>query len=102
MWSGSCSGTRPPATTTSTSFTALAIATPLSGVSTAWQYSYPVGAAFTALSNNLIYSGVSGAVLGIAATTTTSTRPNGYQFRAVVTSAGGATATSNTVTLTYV
>ena len=87
------------ATTASTSFTALAVATPRSGVSTAWYYAYPVGAAFTALSNNLIYSGVTGPVLGIAATDTS--RPDGYQFRAVVTSAGGATATSNTVTLTY-
>jgi hypothetical protein len=90
------------ATTASTSFTALSVATPRSGVSTAWYYAYPVGAAFTALSNDLIYSGVTGPVLGIAATTTSGTRPNGYQFRAVVTSAGGATATSDTVTLTYV
>lgn len=88
-------------TTAATSLTVLAVATPLAGVSTQWYYAYPVGAGFTALSNNLIYSNVTGAILGIAATTTTSTRPDGYSFRAVVTAAGGATATSNTVTVGY-
>lgn len=89
------------ATTSATSLTVLAAATPLIGVSTAWYYAYPVGAGFTALSNGLIFSNVTGAVLGIAATTVTATRPNGYSFRAVVTAAGGATATSDTVTVTY-
>lgn len=89
------------ATTSATSLTILATATPLIGVSTAWYYAYPVGAGFTALSNGLIFSNVTGAVLGIAATTVTATRPNGYSFRAVVTAAGGATATSDTVTVTY-
>jgi len=89
------------ATTVATSLTVLAAATPLIGVSTAWYYAYPVGAGFTALSNGLIFSNVTGAVLGIAATTVTATRPNGYSFRAVVTAAGGATATSDTVTVTY-
>jgi hypothetical protein len=89
------------ATTAGTSLTILATATPLIGVSTAWYYAYPVGAGFTALSNGLVFSNVTGAVLGIAATTVTATRPNGYSFRAVVTAAGGATATSNTVTVTY-
>ena len=89
------------ATTAATSLTALAVATPLIGVSTAWYYAYPVGAGFTALSNGPIFSNVTGAVLGIAATTVSATRPDGYSFRAVVTAAGGATATSNTVTVTY-
>lgn len=89
------------ATTSATSLTILATATPLIGVSTAWYYAYPVGAGFTALSNGLVFSNVTGAVLGIAATTVTATRPNGYSFRAVVTAAGGATATSDTVTVTY-
>ena len=89
------------ATTVATSLTVLATATPLIGVSTAWYYAYPVGAGFTALSNGLVFSNVTGAVLGIAATTVTATRPNGYSFRAVVTAAGGATATSDTVTVTY-
>lgn len=89
------------ATTVATSLTVLAAATPPNGVSTAWYYAYPVGAGFTALSNGLIFSNVTGAVLGIAATTVSATRPNGYSFRAVVTAAGGATATSNTVTVTY-
>lgn len=89
------------ATTSATSLTVFGIATPLSGVSTAWFYAFPVGAGFTALSNGLIYSNVTGPVLGIAATTVAATRPNGYSFRAVVTAAGGATATSNIVTVGY-
>lgn len=89
------------ATTVATSLTVLAAATPPNGISTAWYYAYPVGAGFTALSNGLIFSNVTGAVLGIAATTVSATRPNGYSFRAVVTAAGGATATSDTVTVTY-
>lgn len=88
-------------TTAATSLTALAIATPLIGISTQWYYAFPVGAGFTALSNGLIYSNVTGPTLGIAATTVTATRPNGYSFRAVVTGAGGVTATSDTVTVTY-
>jgi hypothetical protein len=89
------------ATTSATSLTVFGIATPLVGVSTAWFYAFPVGAGFTALSNGLIYSNVTGPVLGIAATTVAATRPNGYSFRAVVTAAGGATATSNIVTVGY-
>lgn len=89
------------ATTAATSLTALAVATPLVGVSTQWFYAYPVGAGFTALSNDLIFSNVTGATVGIASTAVSATRPDGYSFRAVVTAAGGATATSNTVTVTY-
>lgn len=88
-------------TTTATSLTVLATATPLVGVSTQWYYAYPVGAGFTALANDMIYSNVTGSTLGIAATTVTATRPNGFSFRAVVTADGGATATSDTVTVTY-
>lgn len=89
------------ATTSATSLTVLGVATPPIGVSTQWYYAYPVGAGFTALSNGLIFSNVAGSVLGIDATTVTASRPNGYSFRAVVTAVGGATATSDTVTVTY-
>lgn len=88
------------ATTSNTTLTALATATPFVGLSTQWYYEYPVGAGFTALSSNAIYSNVTGPVLGIAATTITVDRPDGFAFRAVVTG-DGATATSNTATVGY-
>lgn len=88
-------------TTTATSLSAFAVSVPPVGLSTQWYYAYPVSAGYTALSNNSIYSNVTGPVLGIAATTITSSRPNGYSFRAVVTGAGNATATSDAVTVTY-
>jgi hypothetical protein len=88
-------------TTTATTLSAFAVSTPPVGLSTQWYYAYPVGAGYTALSNNSIYSNVTGPVLGIAATTITSSRPDGYTFRAVVTGDGGATATSNAVTVGY-
>jgi len=89
-------------TTTATTLSVFAISTPLVGLSTQWYFAYPIGAGFTALTNNSIYSNVAGPVLGIAATTITSSRPNGYSFRAIVTGSGGATpVTSNTVTVGY-
>lgn len=88
------------ATTSATTLTAFALATPYVGLSTQWYYAYPVGAGYTALSNNAIYSNVTGPVLGIAATTITASRPNGYTFRAVVTG-NGVTAESAGVTVTY-
>jgi hypothetical protein len=88
-------------TTTATSLSAFAVSTPPVGLSTQWYYAYPVSAGYTALSNNSIYSSVTGPVLGIAATTITSSRPDGYSFLAVVTGSGGATANSNAVTVTY-
>jgi hypothetical protein len=88
------------ATTSNTTLTVLATATPSAGLSTQWYYEYPVGAGFTALSNSVIYSNVTGSVLGIAATTITADRPDGYRFLAVVT-ADGATATSNIATVGY-
>ena len=88
-------------TTTATSLSAFAVSTPPVGLSTQWYFAYPVGAGYTALSNNSIYSSVTGPVLGIAATTITSSRPDGYSFRAVVTGQGGATANSSAVTVGY-
>ena len=88
------------ATTASTTLTALATAVPFVGLSTQWYYAYPVGAGYTALSDNAIFSNVTGPVLGIAATTITADRPDGYSFIAVVTG-DGATANSNAVTVGY-
>jgi hypothetical protein len=88
------------ATTSSATLTVFALATPPVGLSTQWYYAYPVGAAYTALSNGLVFSNVTGPVLGIAATTVAATRPNGYAFRAVV-SGDGVTAESASVTVTY-
>jgi hypothetical protein len=88
------------ATTSATTLTAFALATPYVGLSTQWQYAYPVSAGYTALSNNSIYSNVTGPILGIGSTNITSSRPNGYSFRAVVTG-DGVSAESDGVTVTY-
>lgn len=88
------------ATTTSTTLTAFASADPVVGLSTQWYYAYPVGAGFTALSNDAIFSNVTGPVLGIGSTDVDATRPDGYTFRAVVTG-DGVTAESVAVTVTY-
>lgn len=88
-------------TTSNTSFTVLATSTPTVGVSTQWFYAYPVGAGFTALSNDLIFSTVTGSTVGIASTTVTATRPDGWSFKAVVTGPNGETEDSSIVTLNY-
>jgi hypothetical protein len=88
------------ATTASTTLTAFALATPPVGLSTQWQYAFPVGAGYTNLSNDAIFSNVTGPVLGIAATTVTASRPDGYTFRAVVTGTGVSAKTAG-VKVTY-
>jgi hypothetical protein len=78
--------------------------TPSSTLTYQWQYASSVGAAYTNLSNNAIYSNVTTATVGIASTTVTNTRPDGYYYRAVVTAnedAGYATTTSDAARLTY-
>lgn len=88
-------------TTSNTSFTVLATSSPTVGVSTQWFYAYPIGAGFTALSNGLIFSSVTGSTVGIASTTVTADRPNGWSFKAVVTGPNGEKEDSSIVTLTY-
>ena len=88
------------ATTSATTFAVIATATPSASLSYQWQYS-STGIAYTNLSNGGIYSNVTTATVGIGSTTVTATRPNGHYFRSVVTTTGGATATSNAATLTY-
>lgn len=62
-----------------------------------WQYASSVGAAYTSLSDNATYSGTSTAGLGV---TVTDDSISGYQYRVVITTAGGASATSDAATLT--
>lgn len=88
-------------TTANTSFTVTASSTPSASLSYQWQYSTD-DKSFSNLSNSGIYSNVTTATVGIASTTVTGDRPNGYYYRVIVTAAEtGATATSNSARLTY-
>lgn len=91
------------ATTSNTSFSVVATTTPPGGILVyQWQYASSVGAAYTDLIVNNIYSDVDADTLGIAATTVTADRPNGYYYRVVInTTEGGASVTSKPVRLTY-
>jgi hypothetical protein len=88
-------------TTAAQSFSVVASATPTAPLEFQWQYASYVGAGFTNLTNTGIYSNVTTATVGIGSTTVGANIPDGYQYRAVVTSTGGATATSSAATLDY-
>ena len=88
-------------TTAAQSFSVVASATPTASLTFQWQYASYVGAGFTNLANGGIYSNVTTATVGIGTTTVGADIPDGYQYRTVVTSTGGATATSNAATLDY-
>ena len=88
-------------TTANTTFTVVASATPSATLAYQWQYASSVGAAYTNLSANAIYSNVTTATVGIASTTVTATRPDGFYYRVVITADGGATTTSDAARLTY-
>ena len=88
-------------TTAAQSFSVVASATPTAPLTFQWQYASYVGAGFTNLANGGIYSNVTTATVGIGSTTVGADIPDGYQYRTVVTSTGGATATSNAATLDY-
>ncbi len=88
-------------TTAAQSFSVVASATPSDTLAYQWQYASYVGAGFTNLTNTGIYSNVTTATVGIGSTTVGATIPDGFQYRAVVTSTGGATATSDAATLDY-
>ncbi len=94
------SGVTGIATTSNTTFAVVASAEPTASLSYQWQYS-STGVAYTSLSNGGIYSNVTTATVGVAATTVTATRPDGFYYRVVITADGGATATSDPATLTY-
>lgn len=90
-------------TTANTTFAVVANSNPSGSLSYAWQSS-PDNKVYTNLSANAIYSNVTTATVGIASTSVTSTRPNGYYYRVVVTASGSGgvtTATSNPARLTY-
>lgn len=93
------------ATTVATTFAVTAAANDSAALSYQWQFSTAVGAAFTnvttGLLGGLIYTNPTTATLGIAATTTTANRPNGYYFRVNISTAAGAAKTSDTARLTY-
>lgn len=87
-------------TTSATTFAVVASVDPSATLSYQWQYS-STGIAYTNLSNGGLYSNVTTATVGIASTTVTANRPNGFYYRVNITADGGATATSNAATLTY-
>jgi hypothetical protein len=93
------------ATTVATTFAVTAAANDSAALSYQWQFSTAVGAAFTnvttGLLGGLIYTNPTTATLGIAATTTTANRPDGYYYRVNITTAAGAAKTSDTARLTY-
>lgn len=89
-------------TTSATTFAAVVSVTPTETPTYQWQYSVNnVGAAYTDLTATNIYSNVTTATLGIAATTVSATRPDGYYFRVVVSAPGATNATSDAAQLTY-
>jgi hypothetical protein len=87
-------------TTANTTFAVVASVDPTASLSYQWQYS-STGVAYTNLTNSGLYTNTTTATVGIASTTVTANRPNGFYYRAVITADGGATATSNAATLTY-
>jgi hypothetical protein len=93
------------ATTAAQTFSVTAAANDSATLSYQWQFSTAVGAAYTnvttGLLGGLIYTNPTTATLGIAATTTTADRPDGYYFRVNITTAAGAAETSDAARLTY-
>jgi hypothetical protein len=87
-------------TTANTTFAVSASADPVASLSYQWQYSN-TGVAYTNLTNTGVYTNTTTATVGIASTTVTADRPNGFYYRAVVTADGGATTTSDPARLTY-
>lgn len=88
-------------TTAAQLFSVVATATPTDALTFQWQYASYVGAGFTNLTNTGIYSNVTTSTVGIGSTTVGADIPDGFQYRAVVASTGGATATSSAATLDY-
>lgn len=78
-------------------FSVTAAATPTASLVYQWQQS--TGGAYSALSNGGQISGATSSSVSIA---NTNSSRNGYNYRVVITTAGGASATSNSATLTIV
>lgn len=89
-------------TTASTTFSVTAEATPTASLSYQWQYS-STGIAYTNLTNSGLYTNTTTATVGIASTTVTADRPDGYYYRVVVSTANGdaTPVTSRRARLTY-
>jgi hypothetical protein len=88
-------------TTANTTFAVTAASVPAGTVlGYQWQYS-STGVAYTDLTNGGIYSNVATATVGIASTTVTANRPNGYYYRVGISSTNLTTAYSTPATLTY-
>ena len=92
------------AITANTTFGVVASASPSASLTYQWQYASSAGVAYTNITNGGIYSNATTATVGIGSTTVANTRPNGFYYRAVVTTnsdAGYATSTSDPARLTY-
>jgi hypothetical protein len=88
------------ATTATGSFSVTATRAPQEPALTfQWQFASSVGAGFTNLTNADIYSNVTTATLGIAATTTTA--KDGFYYRVVVSATGAESVVSAAASLTY-
>lgn len=87
-------------TTAPTTFAVTASVTPTAALSYQWQYS-STGIAYTNLSNGGLYSNVTTATVGIASTTVTADRPDGYYYRVVVSSPSATSVTSSAALLDY-
>jgi hypothetical protein len=88
-------------TLSATTFTVTASSVPSGTVlGYQWQYS-STGVAYTDLTNGGIYSNVATATVGIASTTVTANRPNGYYYRVGISSTNLTTVVSTPATLTY-
>jgi hypothetical protein len=87
-----------------TTFAVVASASPNATLTYQWQYASSVGAGYTNLSNGGVYTNVTTATVGINSTAVAASRPDGFYYRAVVTTNttdGYATTTSNAARLTY-
>lgn len=91
------------ATTATTTFAVVASVEPTASLSYQWQYS-STGIAYSTLTsplNGVVYTGTTSASVGVGTTTVTASRPDGYYFRVVVSSADATSVTSNAARLTY-
>jgi len=87
-------------------FSVVATATPSTPLTYQWQVASGVGAAYTSLTNSVVYgipyTGTTTATVGVGSTTIAANAPDGYLYRVVVSATDtGATATSNSAQLDY-
>jgi hypothetical protein len=92
--------------TSSQTFSVVASAVPSSALTYQWQVASGVGAAYTNLTNAVVYgvpyTGTTTNTVSVGTTTIAANRPDGYFYRVVVTATNtGATATSDAAELNY-